>query len=245
MKRIGCAFVLCAVAFNGLYATKRPTSTEFFPFSVGTYWLYKGTVRYEDSEEGMPASTDVTWKMSVERVIRKQGLVAAVVRGYPSDLDWTAGTTEAKPWLILEDEKHRVFLENLGPEFDLSKLSGDERVFDKFLADDNLFFQWPMKQGAKHCDEESKKRDDGMYCWVVSGLETKKLETIKGAPPAEQTVYELQYRTMPDDTTVELVQGIGVLRYEYHHHGTTADTELRLVEFHPTGESPEVRGSEP
>jgi len=50
---------------------------------------------------------------------------------------------------------------------------------------------------------------------------------------------------MPDDTTVELAQGIGVLRYEYHHHGTTADTELRLVEFHAAGESSEVQGSKP
>jgi hypothetical protein len=46
------------------------------------------------------------------------------------------------------------------------------------------------------------------------------------------TAYPLAFRTNPDDTEVEIVAGIGIVRYEYHHHGKVADTELALVEFH-------------
>jgi hypothetical protein len=245
MKKFVCAIALCFMGFTALRAQKPLAPNEFFPLTEGTYWVYKGKVRWYDFENGKPASADVTWKMSVMRVIRKPGVVAAIVTGFPGDLDWSAGTTEPKPWLILEDEKHQIFYENLGPDFDLSKLNGDDRVFDKFLVEDNFFFQWPIRQGAKFCEEEAKKREDGMYCWVVAQTAMKKLESVKGSPADEQPVFQLQYRTLPDDTTMELVPGIGLLSYQYHHHGTTAETELRLVEFHPAPESSDVQGQGP
>jgi hypothetical protein len=242
MKKFVCTIALCFMGFTGLRAQKSLAPSEFFPLTAGTYWVYKGKVRWYDFENDKPASVDVTWKMSVMRVIRKPGLVAAIVTGFPGDLDWSAGTTEPKPWLILEDEKHEIFYENLDPDFDLSKLNGDDRVFDKFLVEDNFFFQWPLRQGAKFCEEEAKKREDGMYCWVVAQTAMKKLESVKGSPADEQPVFQLQYRTLPDDTTMELVPGIGLLSYQYHHHGTTAETELQLVEFHPAPESSGVQG---
>jgi hypothetical protein len=235
MRKIACS-VLLWLLFCPLLGAQKPApadSSEFFPFSVGTYWVYKGTVRCDDPEEERPGSADVTWKMAVQRVIRKKGVVAAVVTGFPADLDWSAGTTEPKPWLILETDKHQVYYLNLGPDFDLAKLNGDDQVFDKFLVVDNLLLEWPLKQDAKFCDDEAKKRDDGMYCWVVEQFKKKKLESIKGAPSDEQPVFQMQYRTLPDDTTMELVPGVGLVSYQYHHHGTVADTELQLAEFHP------------
>jgi hypothetical protein len=240
-----CAVLLSVLGFVSLDARKATEPSRFFPFSQGTYWMYKGTVRWYDYENDKPASAEVTWKMSVEKVIERQGVVAAVVKGFPGDLDWTAGTTEPKPWLILEDARHKVYYENLGPDFDLAKLNGDEHVFDKFMVEDNFFFQWPLSQGAKYCDEEAKKREDGLYCWVVEESNTKKSITVKGAPTGDKTAFQLKYRTLPDDTTMELVPGLGLLSYEYHHHGTVADTELQLVEFHPAPESPEGQSPKP
>jgi hypothetical protein len=235
MRKIAYAMMLCVISCALLRAQKSTPadSGEFFPFSVGTYWVYKGTVRWDDPEEQKPGSAEVTWKMIVQRVIRKKGIVAAVVTGFPADLDWSAGTTEPKPWLILETDKRQVYYLNLGPDFDLAKLDGDDQVFDKFLVVDNLLLEWPLKQDAKFCDGEAKKRDDGMYCWVVAQSKTKKLDSIRGAPSEEQPVFQLEFRTLPDDTTMELVPGVGLVSYQYHHHGTVADTELQLAEFHP------------
>jgi hypothetical protein len=240
-----CLSVVCAMGLAGLSAQKPDAELGgFFPFHAGTYWVYKGTVRWYDYENDKPASADVTWKMSVEKVIRKQGLIAAVVSGFPADLDWTAGTTEPKTWLVLENEKHEVFYENLGPDYDLAKLNGDEHVFDKFMVEDNFFFQWPLRQGAKFCGDEAKKRDDSMYCWIVEQTAAKKLSSIKGLSVNDGNVFQLQYRTLPDDTTMELIPGVGVLSYQYHHHGTVADTELQLVEYHGT-ESSDGQGPKP
>lgn len=246
MMKILCSILLCVAGFTLPHTHQSISANEFFPFHPGTYWVYKGTVTWHDDVNDKPGSAEVTWKMTVQRVIRKQQVVAAVVSGFPADLDWSGGTTEPKPWLIVEDADHHVYYENLGPDYDLSKLNGDEHVFDKFLVDDNLFFQWPLHDGAKFCgDEASKKREDGMYCWVVARSVRRKLDAVKGPSAEEQQVFQMQYRTLPDDTTIELVPGIGVVSYEYHHHGTTADTELHLVEFHPAPESASAQGPRP
>ncbi len=246
MNKLIFAMVLCVLGFTGLYAQKPPAApSEFFPLTAGTYWVYKGTVRWYDNENDKPASADVTWKMTVEQVIRRPGVVGAVVTGFPADLDWTAGTTEPKPWLILENEKHQIYYENLGPDYDLAKLNGDDHVFDKFMVDDNIFFQWPLRQSAKFCDEEAKKREDDMYCWVVADASKKKLPSVSGAPADEQPVYRMEYHTLPDDQKIEIVPGVGLLSYHYHHHGTVADTELELVEFHPAPQGSAIQGSKP
>ncbi len=237
MTKLICAVVLCLAGFAGLRGQKPVDAGKFFSLTPGTYWVYRGTVRWEEPEEEKPSSADVTWKMTVERVMRKKNVVAAVVTGFPADLDWSGGTAEPKPWLILETEKHEIYYENLGPDYDLAKLNGDDHVFDKFMVGENMLLQWPLKAGAKFCDEEAKKREDDMYCWVAGEAKKKKLESVKGALAEEQTVYSMQYRTLPDDTTMEIVEGIGLVSYQYHHHGTVADTELQLVEFHPAAET--------
>jgi hypothetical protein len=66
------------------------------------------------------------------------------------------------------------------------------------------------------------------------------MDSVKGAPAGEEPVFQLHFRTLPDDTTAEVVPGLGILSYQYHHHGSVADTELQLVEFHPGPESSDV-----
>ena len=83
-----------------------------------------------------------------------------------------------------------------------------------------------------------------MYCWLVTGAKKKKLENVNGAPAHEVDVFEMRYASNPDDTTMELVPGMGMISYRYHHHGTVADTDLQLVEFHPA-EAAETQGTKP
>jgi hypothetical protein len=237
MKKIvtGLVCVLCASV--GLQAQDTPSPAEFFPMKVGTYWVYEGTVRYQDPEREEPTAEKVSWRMTVDKVMHREGLIAAVVTGFPADLDWSGGTAQPKQWLILEDAKQRVHYLDLGPGFDLAKYEKGNASFDKFLVDDSLLFEWPLKKGAKFGDAESKKRGDNMYCWYVANEEKKKLENVNGVSPGEKAVFELKYVSNPDDTSMELVKGIGLISYRYHHHGTVAETELQLVEFHPGSES--------
>jgi len=74
-----------------------------------------------------------------------------------------------------------------------------------------------------------------MYCWVAGPPHAANLDGVKGLTAGNRTAYEIEYRTNPDDTEFEFVPGVGITSYEYHHHGSIAETELHLVEFRGAG----------
>jgi hypothetical protein len=210
------------------------TSDELFlPLTQGTYWVYRGTVEWSDSDSEKPATANVSLTTKVEKVFQKPEFTLAVISGFPSDLDWATGQVDPKPSLLIETKKHEVFVDPLPPDFDYAKLEKDASALDKLLSEDNLLFRWPLKKGMKFGDAESVKRDDDEYCWLVAEERRKNLSDIKGLVAQQAEIFLLRYATNPDDTEMELSPGIGVISYEYHHHGTVADTSLSLVEFHP------------
>lgn len=223
-------------------AQQAASSEPFLPLTAGTWWLYRGRVTWNDQQTEKDAKADVTLKMTVEKVIQKPEFTIAILSGFPRDLDWATGEVAAMPWLLIETKRHEIFANSLPPDFDYAKLNKDAAALDKFLAEDNLLFRWPLKKGMKFGDAENVRRDDAQYCWVVASQETKKLDEIKGLRSRSAEVFQLQYTTNPDDTEMEISPGIGILSYQYHHHGTVADTSLTLVEFHPAQTSP---GSKP
>lgn len=231
----GLAFgfvVLLTAAFAAANLRSEPQSELFFPLTPGTWWMYHGSVTWTDEQTEKEAQAEVTLKMTVEKVIEKSEMTIAVLSGFPRDLDWATGEVAAMPWLLIETKRHEIFLDPLPPDFDYAKLEKDAAALDKLLAEDNLLFRWPLKQGMKFGDAESLRREDALYCWVVASLETRKLAETKGLPAKSAEVSTLRYVTNPDDTEMEISPGIGILSYQYHHHGTVADTSLTLVEFH-------------
>jgi hypothetical protein len=215
----------------------------FFPLTPGTWWLYRGTVTWSDQQTEKDAQADVTLKMTVEKVIQKPEFTIAVLSGFPRDLDWATGEVAAMPWLLIETKRHEIFLNSLPPDFDYVRLEKDAASLDKFLAEDNLLFRWPLKQGMKFGDSESLRRDDALYCWVVASQESRKLADVKGLTTRSAEVSVLRYATNPDDTEMEISPGVGILSYRYHHHGTVAETSLTLAEFHPSLDAPLTSGA--
>jgi len=217
----------------------------FFPITPGTWWLYRGTVTWSDQQTEKETHADVTFKMTVQKVIQKPEFTIAILSGFPRDLDWATGEVGAMPWLLIETKRREVFLDPLAPDFDYAKLEKDAASLDKLLSEDNLLFRWPLKLGMKFGDPESLRRDDAQYCWVVATQETKKFVEIKGLPARSAEVFLLEYITNPDDTQMEISPGIGILSYQYHHHGTVAETSITLVEFHPAQPPPAAPGAKP
>jgi hypothetical protein len=222
-----------------------PQLDLFFPLTPGTWWLYRGTVTWSDQQTEKDAQADVTLKMTIEKVIQKPEFTIAVLSGFPRDLDWATGEVAVMPWLLIETKRHEVFFNSLPPDFDYAKLEKDAATLDKFLSEDNLLFRWPLKPGMKFGDAESLRRDDAHYCWVVATQETKKLGEIKGLAAKSAEVSVLRFITNPDDTQMALSPGIGILSYQYRHHGTVAETSLTLVEFHLTQPPPATPGAKP
>jgi hypothetical protein len=233
--------VLAALVSVSLLA-REPKASDFFPLTVGTYWVYQGSVTWFDAEKNVEEKKEVSLTMSVEKVFRKGDTIFAVIDGFPSDLNFSTGEVKPSRWMMIETEngKNEVFLHDLDPGVTLPSTNGANPglVFDSLMTEDNLLLEWPMVRGNKFCDPDSQKRDDAMYCWIVESSDRKATKSVDGSPGGDVPVFTLAYRTNPDDTQIEVAPGIGIVSYRYHHHGTTANTDLKLSEFHPAAEKP-------
>jgi hypothetical protein len=246
IARVSLIIALFALLSTPLITAQQSAPVEhFLPLNSGTWWLFRGTVQWVDFDTDKRVTTSASIKMQVEKVVQKPEFTLAVISGFPGDLDWSNGQVDPKPLLLIETRRHEIFLDEIPPDFDYSKLEKDAPSLDKLLSEDNLLFRWPLKKGMKFGDAESVQRTDDRYCWVVAIQQRKVLKGIKGVPPKQLEVFLLQYVTSPEDTQMELSPGIGIVSYQYHHHGTVADTSLTLIEFHPGPQPPAAPGATP
>lgn len=213
----------------------QPPTESSFPLQPGTVWVYRGIVRWYDFQSQKTVGAHVTCRVEVLRMIHREGLVAAVVRGFPADFDWSEGETVQRDWLFIKtarDEWHWFGGEDV--EKNLRRLEDSSDSLEGMLTVDDLLMKLPLRKGMKFCDAESKVRPDDHYCWVVASVRAVDINNIKGVDAGRRNSFLLQYVTNPDDTEFEFVPGIGFTSYRYHHHGSVADTEMNLVEFLPS-----------
>ena len=226
------AVLLCAAL--AVSARAGENARQVFPLSPGTYWIYHGLVRSwaEDSTPGNVSA--VTWKMSVVRAIDREGIAVAVVNGFPSDLDWSAGSVNAQRSMFVGTEDSKFYLNS---PWDTSWVADLIDAPKYPLGDLVRPYEWilrlPLTTGEKFgCDEAAAARTDGKYCWVVGASSPAELGRVKGVAPGRRQEYEIDYDSVADDMEIEFVPGVGITSYQYHHHGAIAETELHLVEFH-------------
>ncbi|HXQ25258.1 MAG TPA: hypothetical protein VN822_02515 [Candidatus Acidoferrales bacterium] len=214
-------------------------SQPSFPLARGTYWIYRGLVRSSVQGSTVGKVAHVTWKMSVVQTVQRDGVVAAVVSGFPGDLDWTDGDAKPQLSILIRTQDAKFYLNSPGDGGDtLRQLDEPTYPLQDLIKEDDLFLQLPLAEGKEFgCDQEGAGRDDTLYCWVTGPPHTAALDGVKGVGPGTRVAYEVRYQTLPDDVEFEFVPGVGMTSYGYHHHGTIADTELHLVEFHSSSDS--------
>jgi hypothetical protein len=197
----------------------------------GTYWNYQGLVRWTHDINRV-SETKVTWHTEISRFIQHPDVRAAVVNGFPSDLDWSNGRPQPSDSLLIESGGKFYVVANERFTDALHQLEQASADSSNLLRDDDLFLQWPLQQGQKFCDSEGMARPDDWYCWVVESSRLSVLQGIAGVPSRKRPEFVIAYRTNPDHIRFTFVPEIGLTTYEYRHHGTVADTELKLVELH-------------
>jgi hypothetical protein len=213
--------------------TKPRETLEGFPMSVGTSWTYRGIVRWTHDINKV-SETRVEWKMEVRRLIHHGEYTGAIVSGFPTDLDWSDGKVNPTDSLLIQFGQEKFYLipdERFAKSVEM--LENPTNPLKGLLSEDDLFLELPLVRGKKFCDAEAMARPDSSYCWVVDSSKSIGLDKVVGAPRGLLTSYRIRYVTNPDDIGLDFVPGVGLIRYEYHHHGTVADTELKLSAFRP------------
>jgi hypothetical protein len=214
---------------------KAPTD-EGFPLDPGTYWIYRGTDYWTPQDARYPdGMKKVTWRTEVADVIvHPNGLIVAVVKGFPLALDQAEGQPQEDVVIKTSDGKFFHL-----KDVDLPTMNAMKRVkdpsdsLDGLLRDEDWFLQLPLSKGEKFCEQEQMKRSDDWYCWVTDAPRWLSLERVRGIKPTKKRMFGVRYATFPDDMRFEFVPGVGITKYEYHHHGYLYGTEISLTEFHP------------
>ncbi len=223
---------------GGLFASAQVDqgARQGFPLVPGTEWVYRGFVRSWEKGSTVGRVTGVTWTMSVVRVVERDGISAVVVKGFPADLDWSDGHAEPQLSILVETPDAKFYMDS---EWDtqsvLGQIDDPKYPLQDLARVDDWFMQLPLAAGQRFCGDEGMQRPDGRYCWLTGAPHPAELNHVKGLTPSARTAYEVEYDTLPDDEEFDFVDGVGITKYGYHHHGTTADTELRLIEFRPAG----------
>jgi len=214
---------------------------DFFPLTKGSYWIYKGPTKWIGLNSGEIIKKTLTWKMEVVDAFTYNSADVAVIKGHPSDLAWYDEGKSRGNYLIIRfpaEMTHKsdkfVLLRDQQADEALKKMLNKEYHFSNFseYSDYDLFLDFPLIPGEKMEQSEQTSRPDNFYCWFVESKDQIQLSKVKGISPSRKmTHYRLVYRSMPDDTTIEYAQGIGIIRYAYNHHGTISQTDLRLIEY--------------
>lgn len=213
--------------------TAKPGSTAF-PLSAGTTWVYQAVVRW--NQEGTAGGQEklMAWTMKVEKAIPRGKWIAAVIRGFPRDLDRSHGDSKPAESLILDEGGAKFYW--IPPEATaktLARVENASGTLANLVSDDEIFLQLPLTLGDKFCGITGMIRTDGFYCWVAEEPQVADLAGIKGVPAGEYTAFPVQFLTSSEATSYDFVPGVGITRYSFQEHGTQSDTELRLEEFHP------------
>lgn len=227
---------LCGV----LKAQHEIPPSAFFPLKEGTSWIYQGEVRWTPAGSEEVRTAQVTWKMEIVEIFRREAVTAARVKGHPQDLVWYEEGGQPGDYLIVQIGSRYYLLEGERAETALARIKDREDVLVDLVQDEELFLQAPLALHQTFGPTAQLSRTDFSYFWYVEEAEDADLSGIKGfadfvtADQAAQLRYRLVHRTRPDHTWVDIVPGVGITRFIYGHHGTVAETDVRLVEVHPS-----------
>jgi hypothetical protein len=230
------AFALASLSCVSWLLAQQPTtiSAHPFPMTPGTSWLYQGQVRWQD-QNNTTHEEQVTWRTEVTKFVEHPAANARVasIYGYPSDLDWTDGKPDVEYRPLIESAGRFYLLSADTLPATLKRLDDPNNNLSGLLSADDLVLEWPLGQGWRFCDPQGIVRTDQLYCWFVETIAPSTLGKMPGLKDVPREEYQLSYKTDPDQVNVSFVPNIGITHYEYHHHGSIADTTLTLAEFHP------------
>ncbi len=111
------------------------------------------------------------------------------------------------------------------------KTEKTKKVIDKWSdIKDADMVKFPMKKGQEWGHEGGPERTDHKYCYFVKDIKMKELSHIKGVGKGKTKVYTIRYETLGGCEEADYAEGIGIIRYEFVHHGTVDEEYWRLAE---------------
>jgi hypothetical protein len=221
---LACGIVCSVTAVISFAARALAVQRDLiFPASEGTTWSYTGHAKWTPVGGNGIRSGNLQWTTQTLKTLSAPGMTAAVIKGFPFELAWYS--PETKPgFTVLVENGNGLFKADVESEAEGEALAA-KAILGQEVGEQLLKF--PVHVGdclPAEGTDSPELVSAHMYCWFVS----KEVKDAKGRG------WEVVQQTGPDDMTFRIVPGIGITSFVYHHHGTVAIANARLVAFHPT-----------
>ena len=196
----------------------------YFPLEEGNYWVYQDQIEIQDPQGDFEIySKSHGENVKVKRInqLRTLKVLSTEIRGdfkiakmQEETLNgariffYVVNNEDGKVYSC-EEEQIEIFLPN---EKDVSIEKCPEYIF-------------PLQAGLKWGDSDDLKRKDNMYIYYV-----ERMEDITVPAGTFKNCFKIVYSTLPDKTIEWFCPNIGVVRLEYHHHGTINNLVSELKE---------------
>lgn len=197
--------------------TKQPNA--IFPLKEGNSWNYQG--KYNEWE--------VKLQIKVLLVKKEGNLAFALMKGFCTDPlegeEW-----ESSVWALLV-VGNEYYYKVSGSRIDsINKcLLNNESVHSGLVTDADLFMVALSDTGRIFGEAAQLTRNDGNYYWKVSEKHAYEPSSIKSLNiKGTFDRFTLTFKAIDSDVTMDIVPGIGIVRYRYCHHGTPEELDMKL-----------------
>lgn len=205
------------------------------PLEKGTQWIYEARVQWTPvAGDGPPGvrSNRFQWTASIVESIKGNTARAAVVHAWPDEV---AGMDPVRPtgYSVLLESSNRLYRVRCNTKAQAGRLARRLAAApEKRPTSAEVYLDLPLAVGKRWgADDDDLKREDGWYCWRVESGNERPIQ-VRGLPRTEAAAgFTVAYRTAPSHELFEISPGIGILRFEFEHHGTVASSDVRLIEF--------------
>jgi len=223
--------VFCAL---GLQLAVVPVAASCpLPLDRGARWTYEGRVEWTVPGSASVKGAHIRWTCQVVDIIKGPRARAAIVRGFPGELAWYEPGQPPGFCVLLQvsNRLYRLKTEGEKPARALARqLTKKPRVLPGGVEE---LLAFPLTVGHK-CGR-GEPRTDTWYCWCVERVRNQAPAVAGLADKGKMPTYRLAYRTCPDHQLLDIVPGLGIVRFVYNHHGTVASSDVHLISFHGNG----------
>jgi hypothetical protein len=217
-------YLLVAFCFLNMIACKNLEnkaplkSDQIFPLNKGNQWVYEADIKYHEKKTDSLMDQKIEWTMEVVDTIHNGPYIAAVIKGFPTDLIWYEGKAERSNCVLLQDNNKIYFCTSDSIDTLISYLRKGTDSLVNLRISGEMLFEFPLTKGKTWgADPDMPQRADSMYAWVV-----KKSAT-------DTSSAEIQYMTNPDHSIFQFQPGIGITGYYFQHHGTVMELKMKLI----------------
>jgi hypothetical protein len=210
-----------------------PVERSEFPLEKGNYWLYQGNVAWVETNSTAVQRRTINWRMEVTEVISRDLVVAAVLKGHPRDLIWFDPKREPGSYVIVQvNLRKHYLLEGDRAQVVLKRLKDPSDLLSDLIRDSEVFLETPVTLAQRFCEAEMLTRTDWMYCWFVEEERTPTVKTVPGVRADwDGPEWGIVHRSLSSHEIIGFAPGIGLTSYDFGHHGTTSEVQLKLTEF--------------